>query len=332
MATIVEQVIAEFPTITDPERVEYLGSADGFSGAQFWRITVGKAVYCLRRWPSGHPSEQRLRWIHAVLQHVHGQGIHFIPVPLQNRNSDSYVKKSDWLWELTHWLPGEADFHAAPSPMKLQSALTALAQWHVAAADFDTGSVGLTAPAAGMVMRCQRCIELCNGGVDRLSAAVDQNPSGRAAGIARRLIQAFRRHSPSALPTLKSACQLNVVVQPCIRDIWHDHVLFEDERVSGIVDFGAMREATIAGDVARLLGSLVRDNRDLWAIGEQAYHQVRPLTDDERRLIPAWDLANVLLSGLQWVEWLFVEGRHFENMTQVEGRMNEFLQRLSARE
>ena len=101
--------------------------------------------------------------------------------------------------------------------------------------------------------------------------------------------------------------------------------------MTGIVDFGAMRPATVAGDVARLLGSLVRDDQDMWAIGIRAYEAVRPLTDDERQLIPAWDLANLLLSGLQWVEWLFVDGRRFANMTAVEGRMNEFLQRMVSR-
>ncbi len=328
MATEVDQVIAEFPAISQPDTVEPLGNADGFSGAEFWRITVGHAVYCLRRWPKGHPREQRLRWIHAVLQHLWARGVHFVPVPHQNRNKQTYLEHAGSLWEVTNWLPGKADYHAAPSLQKLANALAALAQWHVRAADFDSAPKGPPAPAPGMVMRCRRCRELCDGGVDRLTAAVNQNHGSRAAMIARQLIGEFRQRGPSTFPILMAACQLRVVAQPCIRDIWHDHVLFEQDRVSGIVDFGAMRPATVAGDVARLLGSLVRDDQDKWAVGMSAYEQIRPLTDDERRLIPAWDWANVLLSGLQWVEWLFVDGRHFANMSAVENRMNEFLQRI----
>lgn len=337
MAPVVEHVIAEFPAIFSPDNVEPLGSADGFSGAEFWRITQGDAVYCLRHWPRQHPNEQRLRWIHTVLQHVHRRGINYIPVPLQNRQRHSYVEKAGRFWEVTNWLPGEANYHASPSSQKLQHAVRALARWHVIAADFDSGHGGPPTPAPGMLMRHQRCIELCSGGVDRLNAAVDQHAvdeqTGRqTATIAKQLIRLFRRHGPPAIAKLATACQLKVGRQPCIRDIWHDHVLFDQDRVSGIVDFGAMRPATVAGDLARLLGSLVRDDQHMWAIGMQAYEQVRPLTNDERQLIPAWDLANSLLSGLQWVEWLFVDGRHFANMTAVESRMNEFLQRLLSRE
>ena len=332
MAAKVEQVIAEFPVISDPDNVEPLGSADGFSGAEFWRITVGDTVYCLRHWPREQPSEQRLRWIHAVLQHVQGRGIHYIPVPLQNRRQHSYVKKAGRFWEVTKWLPGEANYHASPSPQKLQNALEALARWHVVAADYDTGPSRPPAPAPGMLMRYQRCVELSEGGIDRLSAAVDQQPRGGAVAIAKQLIRQFRHHAPLAIPTLAAASQLKVSRQPCIRDIWHDHVLYDRDCVSGIVDFGAMRPATVAGDVARLLGSLAGDDQDMWASGFRAYETVRPLTDDERRLIPAWDLANSLLAGLQWVEWLFVEGRRFPNMTAVKGRMNEFLQRMVSRD
>ena len=343
MAAIVEQVIAEFPVISDPDDVEPLGSANGFSGAEFWRITVGDAVYCLRRWPREHPSEQRLRWIHAVLQHVRGRGIDYTPIPLPNRQRLSYVEKAGWFWEVTNWLRGEASFHASPTPQKLQNALGALAQWHVIAADFDSGTYfdsercGPPAPAPGMLTRHQRCTELCNGGIDRLSAAVerhtlDQHSGGQAATIAKQLIRQFRHRAPPAISILATACQLKVNRQPCIRDIWHDHVLFEQDRVTGIVDFGAMRPATVAGDVARLLGSLVYDDQDMWAIGIRAYDRVRTLTDDERQLIPAWDLANSLLSGLQWVEWLFVDGRRVANMTAVESRMNEFLGRIVSRD
>ena len=63
-------------------------------------------------------------------------------------------------------------------------------------------------------------------------------------------------------------------LQPCIRDVWHDHILFLGDSVSGIVDYGAMAVDTVAGDIARLLGSLVGNHVADWEEGIDAYHQL----------------------------------------------------------
>ena len=142
-------------------------------------------------------------------------------------------------------------------------------------------------------------------------------------------------------------------LQICIKDIWHDHILFDGQRVGGIVDFGAMNIDTVASDLARLLGSLVGDSTvvpttfnadsgidggtggdgestDSWQLGLAAYHCVRPLSDGERRAVQVWDRANVLLSGLQWLSWVFIDGREFENRPAIVSRCRDNLARLIA--
>ena len=78
-------------------------------------------------------------------------------------------------------------------------------------------------------------------------------------------------------------------LQPCLCDVWHDHVLFDGDRVTGLVDYGAVKIDHPAVDVARLLGSLVEDDADGWAIGLTAYREVRPFTADEAQLARALD-------------------------------------------
>src|SRR5690606_11839002 len=116
--------------------VEFLGSAGGFSGAQFWRFQSPAGRLCLRRWPVEHPNLERLQFIHAVLAHVHQRGFRLIPVPLPTQSGGTYVQHAGHLWELTPWMPGRADYHNRPALQKLEAALRALAAFHQAAASF----------------------------------------------------------------------------------------------------------------------------------------------------------------------------------------------------
>ncbi len=115
----------------------------------------------------------------------------------------------------------------------------------------------------------------------------------------------------------------------CIRDVWHDHILFEGDRVSGIIDFGTMRTEHVAGDVARLLGSLVGDDPRRREVGLAAYGQVRPLSQEELRLVTVFDASSVALSPLNWIEWIYVDGRRFEQPSTIEARFDELLSRLA---
>src|SRR5262249_1201866 len=54
-----------------------------------------------------------------------------------------------------------------------------------------------------------------------------------------------------------------VSLQMCLCDIWHDHLLFEGERLAGLIDFGSVKLDHVAADLARMLGSLVQDDLEL---------------------------------------------------------------------
>src|SRR5205807_3808434 len=74
----------------------------------------------------------------------------------------------------------------------------------------------------------------------------------------RALAPDFLRTLPKILPIeigrLESLADISLPLQPCIRDIWHDHVLFTANDVTGVIDFGAVDMDTPATDIARLLG------------------------------------------------------------------------------
>jgi Ser/Thr protein kinase RdoA (MazF antagonist) len=100
-------------------------------------------------------------------------------------------------------------------------------------------------------------------------------------------------------------------------------VLFTGDDVTGLIDPGAARTDHVAADLTRLLGSLLADDRVRWGRALDWYQELRPLSDDELRLLRALDRSSVLLSGMTWVE-------RFLNEEIPAARVPEISERLSA--
>lgn len=354
-------VLLHFPPDCRPQSSEPLGAAGGFSGAQFWRQDTPRGRLCLRCWPPEHPSVERLRFIHGVLGHVAQAGFTKLPLPIRATDGTSYVESSGRLWQLEPWIEGEADFRRRPTRGRLAAALEALAEFHAAAATFDTpdalagraeieplGNLDLAppgplpggallppvGPAPAIVERRRQLARRLGGeaAVLRSAVAADRTDSGLGSlvPLARSVLEALPRIGPALHDELAAVESLRVPLIPAIRDIWHDHVLFAGDRVVGLVDFGALRVDTVAADVARLLGSLVGDDRVLRNEGLTAYTSVRPLSGSEQRLIDPLDQSGVLLGGLNWIDWLFVERRQFADMERVAQRLRQIVARLES--
>ncbi len=272
--------------------------------------------------------------MHGVLAGVFKAGFRLIPVPLETVNGQTFVVQDGYLWQLEPWLAGEAEdgpppFRGAPAA-RVVAAMTALGEFHRAVA-VDPANRLPDAAAPGMLKRLVLLEALRGGGMDRLMAAVAANRA-RWPELAKRaqgIFDAFRLVAPHIAELLRQATGWMVPVRPCIRDIHRQHVLFDGDRVTGIVDFGAMQPDSVAADVARLLGSLAMDEADLWQAGFEAYQNVNVLTETERLLVELFDQSGVLLSGIHWLQWVFIEGRQFENRPAVLARVDEILLRLA---
>lgn len=324
---LIKRILQVYPDDCQPQAAESLRPANSFSGAALWRVTSPKGNLCLRRWPAEHPTPEQLQFVQAVLWHVDQEGFHQIPLPLETRHHHGFIRHAGHLWELTPWLAGEPDYRERPNPQKLHNAMAALAHFHQAAGSFplaETGPIG----SPGIAERLQRLRALVGGRLAELKQAIAADQWPELAARAVRLVDMAEATSRKILLTLESVTRHDVVLQPCIRDVWHAHVLFVGDAVSGIVDFGSMRPENVAADVARLLGSLAIDNPDDWTRGLSAYQSVRQLSADELSLVAAFDRSTVLMGGLQWLEWTYLEGRQFDNRFAVLARVDEFLGRL----
>ncbi len=323
------RVLQCYPSECQPQQGSYLAGAGGFSGARFWRLQTPAGELCLRRWPREHPSRERLEFIQAVLWHVRQEGFERFPLPLETRTHAGYVCESGHLWELTPWRSGKADYRQAPSAARLRAALGALAEFHLAAASFPLPDRSPDV-SPGIRERVERAQSWSPQRLRSLGEAIQPGDWPELALRARQWLTLAPLAIARIQPSLARALSLSAPLQPCIRDIWHDHVLFIGEEVSSLIDFGAMRTDNVAVDLARLLGSLAGDDRQAWATGLNAYHKIRPLSDVEHALIAVLDQANTVLGGLNWLEWIYLEGRQFENRQAVLERLDWNLPRLAS--
>jgi homoserine kinase type II len=140
-----------------------------------------------------------------------------------------------------------------------------------------------------------------------------------------RLKQVLRQ--PSLVGPLAAIGELRL--QPAIRDIHDEHVLFTGDEVTGLIDFGALRIDTPLTDVARLMGSLVGSNYEQQQAALNHYAELRPLTEEDRRTIQLLDNAGVILSAANWLTWLYVERRDMGESQPIARRLDRLIQRLA---
>ena len=269
-------LLQHFPVDCQPQRADSLGSAGGFSGARFWRLETPRGPLCLRCWPSEHPSAEHLAWIHAVLGWVADHGFAKLPLPIGPGNEGaSFVSYGGHSWELTAWISGDPDEERPTSAGRLKAAMVALGQFHRAAVAFPDEDTA-PAPSPGLGKRLKTLWRFVDQ-TEQLRSAVDAGPPSELRDLAQQVVDLFPRLARGVEEKLARAATMPVRLQPCIRDIHRQHVLFEGDSVSGLIDFGAMRVESVAGDVARLMGSLAGDDSAARRTAIEAYKQENPL-------------------------------------------------------
>jgi Ser/Thr protein kinase RdoA (MazF antagonist) len=306
----------------------------GFSGALVGRIETPAGPFCLRGWPLGTESSEKILALHEFLAYVRAREINYVPVPVACDEGITLVWVAGRFWQLEPWLPGHADFWSRPSDVRLAAAFVALARFHQAARGFRPAGgrpshLGPAEPAVAPTV-LDRIERLEGWGPLRLTELRERicqwSGDGPAVALAAgRVLSAFERCAPRIERNLRSASQMPVPLQPCLRDVWHDHVLFQGDEVTGLIDPSAARTDTVAADISRLAGSLIADDRLAWGRAIDAYESVRPLSEEEAALVGILDRSGVLLSGMAWLERRYFEGVFFTE------RALERLQRIAAR-
>ncbi|HEX5270650.1 MAG TPA: phosphotransferase [Gemmataceae bacterium] len=301
--------------------LQCLGNHGGFSGARLWRLESAGASFCLRAWPADDPTPERLRKIHDRMTAARAAGLEFVPAVLPAGGA-TFFAHAGRLWDLTAWMPGRSDFHRNPAPARLRAACVALARLHLAWAARFPGH-GTCPALARRLDRAADWLALVSSGWRPRTD--DGDPVRPWAEAAARLLPAWVGR---VAPLLAPWADRRFALHPCLCDVWHDHVLFDGDAVSGIVDYGSVKVDHAAADLARLLGSLVGDDAAGWADGLDTYTSVRPLSPDEQALARALDRTGVILGAANWLKWLYHNGRAFPDQQVIADRLAGLVRRI----
>lgn len=323
-----EHVLAEY-TIGPASRVENLGGCGGLSGAQFFRVHAAAGKFCLRRWPAEHPTETQLRTIHRILLRARAGGLAWLATPIANRSGETFVKSGGSLWQLEPWMPGKPEERRPPDPARLRAAVRGLASFHLQTVEF--GPPNPQGPSAGIQQRAEMLQALQNGQLRQLLDAAARCPWEPLRSRAQEYARLFAAAAPQVSALLARSANAVVRLQPSVRDARGEHFLFVANELSGLVDFGALRvDESPATDLARLLGDFAADQEPLWELGLKAYEELRPLEPAERQMVASYDAGNVLLSLANWLRWIAVEQRQFQDTQRVSQILDQWLRRLEA--
>jgi len=277
----------------------------------------------LRAWPPEGPGRKQIERVHDWLFKLAGLG--FIPVPIRDRAGRSLQDYEGRLWEITPWLAGTADVGSPLDHVHLHTSFAALAAVHQ-----QLASEQVEAVSPGLRERHETVTQLVQGGFDSLEAAVERQGGFHAehAAAAYRWFGLARTVAPRLLDRLTRASALVIRLQPCLRDARAEHFLFEGDRLSGLVDFGAMGVDSVAGDLARLIGEWFEGGTAARGDALAAYERIRPLQPAETTLIGVFESSADLLIGERWLRWHYLENRRFDDPQAVSKGLVRGLKRL----
>jgi Ser/Thr protein kinase RdoA (MazF antagonist) len=296
----------------------------GFSGVELFRVETSSGRYALRGWESSQEQRQRLEQAFAVTRFAseHGCG-DFLSSAVPSRGGERLVESHGRLWQLSRWLEGKPDFNAAPTPNKLRGALRSLAKFHQTTARYESRQGCCNAVPCRLV----ECRAVANY-LQLLQEPIQREPNAELQRTAWELWQRVSFRSPGLFERGQPLGKLNFLVRPVFGDLWHENVLFHGDYFSGFVDYTSIRVDAVSVDLARVLGSLKLEGRVPWAAGIEAYEEVSPLTDDEKKILPWLHESGLVLGGLNWLQWIFVHRMQFSQPKAVLQRMREVSKQL----
>ncbi len=298
-----------------------IGNAGGASGASLWRFESGLGPLVARAWPVDGPGLTILTRIHTWIGRL--AGLPFIPTPITAQDGRTLIPLDGRFWEVTPWMPGTADLARPPASARLHAAFSALATLHGRWARH--ARVG---ESPGLRSRLDEIEALQSMELRLMAFAVSHAPADPIRDLSQRWLDLAPDGLARLVPRLERAAAVGISLQPILRDARPDHFLFEADRLTGLVDFGAMGVDTPSADLARLLTEWVGNDRPARTVALDAYTAIRPLSAREIELIDLYAESAAWLGPARWVRWHYIERRSFDDPDAVRFGLDRSLSRL----
>ncbi len=287
--------------------------APGMSGARIFccRNELGNR-FALKRWPTGSDRE-RIDKVHHVMCQSRNNHCQLVPEVLQ-----TCLQSNRYCWDFVQWMPGKP-LDADASLDSIQRGAAAIARFHA-----STTALGQRIQVVpGVIERLNRIRELGPMMGSLLNTTAIGRLQAPLAEAVHRAAQLLRFKWDQAIPQITRSllvfAQQPVMTQYVLRDVHREHVLFNDGRPSGLIDFDAVRVDSKAIDFARWVGSFQKYYEDPDAAWHAVLAGVQDNCPSKEGLFVETDLAlakalagsNPWISLANWLDWLLVDQRRF---------------------
>ena len=295
-------------------------ASDGFSGAIVWCGTENDtARLALKAWPVG-TTPDHAKQVHAWLSEA--ASLPFVPNTFAGENGRTIAVEADRVWDCCRWVSGAPC--SAPGTAEVTTACIAVAQLHT-----SWGNKTSYGPCPGVLNRLRILTEtepLVRAGPDALPpVSPDLDP------ILQHALSVVARVAPTAAKELRPWEHRSFVLQPSVRDLRADHVFFDADRVSGIIDSGAMAADHPAVDLARLLGDYAGIDDGLFRVGMNAYRGTNHTFEPSDEFVQLLARTGAACSVLGWLVRLVLRREPVRDPRATAARLAALVARVDSR-
>jgi len=317
------RVLERYPLELSSASWTSLGNAGGFSGARLWRgVTLADEQLCLRAWPYARMTDVKLNQIQRAMS---VSRLPIVPELWGTSDDETWVMADDRYWEITTWLPGTADFHQNPSDERLFAAMRALAAIH----ERWLPPQPLTAPCPAV----RRIIKALRSWRELVQTGwqpdFDLPLTPEIHAVARQAWEAIFANIFATEFALHEWENRPMPVQVCLCDVWHDHILYVGDEVTGVIDYGGVKPDCVALDLARLLGSMAPDQTERTDAALAVYTALHPVPAEVLKLVPVLDRCGAVVGLTNWIRWLYLDRRSYDDLPRVTERLEKLLGRVA---
>ena len=330
-----EEILAHWLPDCKDATIEPFTNHGGLSGSKIWKVTTEKQSYCLRQW-SSQPDAERFAEVHGLLSHFQNLSCEITPIIFSTVRHDpwhhehaTFVYAHESAWELQSWLPGTAVLRHEFSSEKVRGALATLARIHKLAARPPLALPAKPQESGGLQKRLKTLVGLQRSTFQDSLGEMITRSGCICKSQCEQMFGALLSAIPLALREVQQAAGRLLPLQWILGDVHREHFLFTREKVTGVVDYGAVCVDSRVRDIARLLDSIALDDPERWQIGLEAYQQVSSLAPQELTTLAAFDAGGIAVAAYRWLHWLVVEGRDFDRQA-VTARLHHLATRLEA--
>ena len=225
----------------DPvQRADWELVVSGFSSATIWKGSLDRVPqFVLKCWPASC-SIERIEFIHRAQADV--SSLPFVPKLIRTKTSNTFCYQDGRIWDVSAWMPGEADARHDISAPRRRAAVHALSSIH------------------HIWAKRSQLEDVCPAALRRLTLIDDYRDwsksysAGTSDAQLATIMARLPVHLNEAERVLRPWTRQRVPVQLCFTDVHREHVLFSGDEVTGLIDYGAVKLDNPAVDLARLFG------------------------------------------------------------------------------